>query len=146
MPEMRFKMGMRFAQEMGNKCDAEYLNELCDKGLEFLDKGKLINAGQLLTELKYRLEWAFEPDSLYRYASVYYFDLKENLNQYDPGYNKKKIERFKKKEMLMYFLRELIDGSEKLLSMSKDDLQTYLLELEKQKKDSLVSASKASNG
>lgn len=143
---MRFKMAMRFAQEMQNKCDVEYLDKLCEKGLGFLDKGELVKTGQLLSELKYRLEWAFEPDTLYRYASVYYFDLKENINQYDSVYNKRKIDRFKKKEMLTYFVRELIEGSEKLLELSKTDLETYLQELEEKKKSSLISESSPKGG
>lgn len=131
MPEMRMRYATRFYQEMQMKCDKEHLTKMIDKCEELLNKGKLAGTWELLSDLKYRLTWAFEPETLYRYATVMYFTLDENLKGYDLDFNTKKIELFKKKGM-KYFLEALSEGSEKLLEQSKEDFETYIEELKKQ--------------
>lgn len=131
MPEMRMRYATRFYQEMQMKCDKEHLSEMVDKCEELLNKGKLAGTWELLSDLKYRLTWAFEPETLYRYASVVFFTLDENLKGYDLDYNTTKIELFKKKG-LKYFLETLNEGSEKLLNQSKEDFETYIDELKSQ--------------
>lgn len=132
MPEMRIRYAVRFCEEMNRKCDTDYLKQLCDKGEELLNEGKLVKVGELLSDLKYRLTWAFEPETLYRYASVLYFPLDENLEGYDLDYNTKKIEEVLKKKGLKYFLETLDDELKKLLDQSEEDLQTYIEELKNQ--------------
>lgn len=131
MPEMRMRYATRFYQEMQMKCDKEHLTKMIDKCEELLDKGKLAGTWELLSDLKYRLTWAFEPETLYRYATVMYFTLDENLKGYDLDFNTKKIELFKKKGM-KYFLEALSEGSEKLLEQSKEDFEIYIEELKNQ--------------
>lgn len=59
--------------------------------------------------IKDRLNWAFTPDLVYKYASVVYFDEHENPDTYDEAYNEKKIEFWKQnKGMQDFFLSEPI--------------------------------------
>lgn len=131
MPEMRMRYATRFYQEMQMKCDKEHLTKMIDKCEDLLNQGKMAGTWELLSDLKYRLTWAFEPETLYRYATVMYFTLDENLKGYDLDFNTKKIELFKKKGM-KYFLEALSEGSEKLLEQSTEDFETYIEELKKQ--------------
>ena len=131
MPEMRMRYATRFYQEMQMKCDKEHLTQMVDKCEELLNKGKLSGIWEILSDLKYRLTWAFEPETLYRYATVVFFTLEENLKGYDLDYNTQKIELFKKKGV-KYFLETLSDGLEKLLEQSNEDFETYIEELKSQ--------------
>lgn len=131
MPEMRMRYATRFYQEMQMKCDKEHLNQMVDKCEELLNQGKMSGVWELLSDLKYRLTWAFEPETLYRYATVVFFTLDENLQGYDLDFNTKKIELFKKKGV-KYFLETLSEGLEKLLSQSTEDFATYIEELKSQ--------------
>ena len=132
--ESRFRYLKTFYQEVQNKLTSGDINEFCDAAIKYINDGKAVQAGQLLDEMKYRSKWLFEPTSLYKYASVLYFDLQEDLVDYDIDYNHKKIvEWSKKKELLKMLLEELMSNVDNLLSLSKQDFQNYLSELQSKK-------------
>jgi hypothetical protein len=148
IPEMRMRFAQRYLNEMQINCDKEYLKDYCEavkncinvKGGETIQLDKIL---MLTGELDKRLDWIFEPDSLYRFASVVYFDLREDIKEYDISYQHKKIDRFKKKG-LRFFLKELIPDSEKLQNLSEDGLKTYMSQLreEKEKQSKLIQSLK----
>lgn len=87
----------------------------------------------LLTQKKERLEWIFEPEALYKIASVLYFDKNENPYQYDEKYCATKIESWKKDtEVLAFFLKQPIQKYVPYSTLSNSDLDTYLKVLEAQ--------------
>jgi len=132
--ENRFRYLKTFYQEVENKLTSNDINEFCDAAIKYINDGKHIQAGQLLGEMKYRSEWLFEPTSLFKYASVLYFDLQEDVVEYDVEYNHKKIAFWsKKKTLLTLFLKELMANVDGLLSLSKNDFQTYLEQIQVQK-------------
>lgn len=128
IPKKRFAYAQQFHKEMENKCTKEFIKDWCKMMLEHLNKGELIKCAEIVREMDYRTDWAFEPDSLLRFASVIYFDLKENVDDYDFSYNQSKVELFKKKELLPLFLKKLMDASHPLLELSTQDLAIYLRE------------------
>jgi len=133
--ESRFRYLKTYFQEVENKLTAQDIQEFADATIEYMNKNKMIEAGQLMKELKYRSEWLFEPTSLYKYASVIYFDLGENILDYDMTYNHAKIRYWsKKKELLRMLLKELMTGAETLLNLSNEDFEHYISVLQ-QKKD-----------
>ena len=144
--QSRFRYLKTFYQEVENKLTSQDINEFSDSTIKYLDdykeslhKGKpkpilLEKAIELQSELKYRSEWLFEPTSLYKYASVLYFDLQENLIDYDVEYNHKKIKYWsKKKTLLRMLLMELMSGVENLLHLSSEDFHHYLSEMQEKK-------------
>ena len=142
--ENRFRYLKTFYQEVDNKLTSSDINEFCQAAKKYINKGEHIEAGKLLDEMEYRSTWLFEPTSLYKYASVIYFDLQEDIRDYDMDYCHKKIEYWsKKKELLRMLLKELMSGVENLLSLSKADFQNYISELqkEKNKQQNLISES-----
>jgi len=137
IPQLRFKRLLSYYNEFQMKCTKEYLNDFADAviGCINVKPGEAIKLDKILQlshELKYRISWSFEPDQLYRLASCVYFDLKEDITDYDVEYNKTKIRDFKKKGMLQYFLKELMTEPGNLLNLSEQDFQTYLLQLQKE--------------
>ena len=152
--ESRFRYIKTFYQEVENKLTSTDINEFADATNKYLEdyekslhKGEpapllLTQAKELQKELKYRSEWLFEPTSLYKYASVFYFDLQEDIVEYDVEYNHDKIIYWsKKKTLLRLLLEELMTGVENLLALSKDDFQTYLstIQVQKDKQQKLIS-------
>lgn len=151
LPALRLEFAKQFTEEMRMKCTLPFLQEWVKKGISYFDveNGGTIKLGkiwELLKSLEYRLTWLYEPDSLVRFASVIYFTLDEDITDYDMVYNKSKISLFKKKRKQEDFLADLMEGSEKLLNSSTEDLQTYLKELEDMVKTHKeeISTSKAS--
>lgn len=150
----RFPYLVKFSNECNMKLTSddiikfmdEILNE-CNVGLE-KKTISLTNIVRIADNVKYRAEWLFEPESLYRLASVVYFDLGENIKIYDFEYNKNKIELFKKKgeELLRYLLQKILGGSHPFLNLSLEDSVQYLslMEDHKKKEQRLTSSKKSS--
>lgn len=129
MPKDRFKYVRTYYQQLELKFTAETLAKFMDKLMSVADEGKLSKVFEIAKEVKYRSEWLFEPESLYRLYSVITFDLQENIEDYDLAYNEKKIEAFKKKDILKKILQELMSESETLLNLSEQDFQSYISQL-----------------
>jgi len=128
---------LQFSTEMDMRLTSDMLNEFMDKIIELtkIKDGEVDLGGiqVLAKEIKYRQEWLFEPESLYRMASVMWFDLKEDITTYDWQYNKEKIDSWKKKEeVLPYLCGQLLDGQNPFLSLSHKDSQLYLRKLREQ--------------
>lgn len=134
MPKLRLRWLMGFEQEMKElklgKDDALLFTGSIKKAL---NKGDRVKAGSLLLEYEDRLNSFFDPEILYNLASGVYFELKEDVEGYDPEYNKEKIELFKKKDKWEYFFMNLIEDSENLGRTLDGDLKEYSQKLKEQK-------------
>jgi hypothetical protein len=76
--------------------------------------------------LKERMDFIFEPELAYKFASVVFFDENENPYDYDAVYCAQKIERWKKAEdMEAFFLRQPIARLIPYTESSEIDLKTY---------------------
>lgn len=129
MFEKRYRFLRTFYQQLELKFTSETLSQFMDSIIAEAEKGKLSKVFDIAKEVKYRSEWLFEPESLYRLYSVVCFDLQENIEDYDIEYNKQKIDAFKKKSLLKHILQLLVGGSKTLLNLSDEDFQAYMLQL-----------------
>lgn len=100
-----------------------WLNPTVNKDGGTLQLGKAL---ELLEIMEQRANIAFEPDTVYRLASVLYFDESEVLSGYDKKYNEEKIERWKESEVVDFFFHKLFKESTRLMVTSKEDLLNYL--------------------
>jgi len=131
IPKGRFQFVQKFYHETTLKISSEDLKKFCEAIKKCCNENKLGDAYKLADELEYRDTWLFEPETLLRFASAIYFTLDEDVTNYDFDYNDNKIAVFKKKNMLRYFLMNLINGQSLLSSLSESDLEIYLSELRK---------------
>lgn len=136
----RWSFMAQFAKEMDMNLTKEVINAFMDAILKEckinnekpeIDLGRII---QLVNEVKYRGEWLFEPDALYRLASCIYFDIKEDIKTFDAEYNNKKVAIWKKKDLLAFLYEKVQILTEPYTNLSPQDLAAYLLELNKQVK------------
>ncbi len=100
-----------------------WLNPPVNKDGGTLQLGKAL---ELLEIMEQRANIAFEPDTVYRLASVLYFDDSEVLSGYDKKYNEEKIERWKETGVVDFFFHKLFRESTRLTVTSKEDLLNYL--------------------
>ncbi len=158
----RFAYAKTFYDEVGNKLTSQDINDFAGAAKKYIgdyikslhsnkdevDPKKLDAAISLLDEMEYRGEWLFEPTSLFKYASVFYFDLGEDIKDYDVDYNHDKIKHWsKKKSLLRMLLKELMTGVQDLLNLSSEDFNSYLsaLQQKKDKQQKLISDSGLDN-
>lgn len=129
MSKKRFVFAQQFYSEMEMKVSKDILIEFCEAIKEQVNKGELGKAYKLADELQYRTTWLFDPETILRFASVIFFDLKEDITDYDMIYNKHKINAWKKKDLLTYFLKILMTDSGGFLNLSTEDSELYLTQL-----------------
>lgn len=144
----RFGYLKTYYEECERKLTTQDIKDFCQAAKEYINKGKPIQAGQLLDEMEHRGEWLFEPTSLFKYASVIYFDLQEDIKDYDVMYCNDKIRYWvKKKSLLRLLLKELMTGAENLLALSNSDFTHYLSVMQKElkKQQKLVSEAGLTN-
>jgi len=87
-------------EELEMRCDKKYLQEHTKLVNEILHGNKITMAewnrlNLINDQLRQRLEWVVVPDQVYKLAAVVYFDATEDPSEYEIGYAKQKIERWK---------------------------------------------------
>ncbi len=127
MPPMRSMKTLVYYSEMEMKCDIEFLKwhvEAVDNIL-LQDKINIFDLKKLNDQIKQRLLIAVDFEHLYKIASVIYFDKDENYEDYDFGYNARKINNWKKHDGIAFFLREPLLTLFPFLKDTEQNLKTY---------------------
>jgi len=120
LPEKRFAYLRHYYHEMQMRLTKETLLEFMDAMKKAVnpEKGKSVELGKvdrLIDEITERTKWLFEPESLYRMASVVYFTLDEDITDYDERENEAKIKAFKKKDHVIPFLADANRRTERVI-------------------------------
>lgn len=84
------------------------------------------NAIAFVDQMKSLTELAFEPDTVYRLASVIYFDDTEDVTKWDRVYNDAKIKAWKENSTLDFFYKKPFIELMGLKDISETDLRDYL--------------------
>lgn len=84
------------------------------------------NALELLSHMKHLTELAFEPDTMYRLASVIYFDDTEDLRTWDKKHNEEKITAWKENGTLDFFYSKPFSELTGLNGISETAIRDYL--------------------
>jgi hypothetical protein len=133
MPPIRSMKSVAFFEEARMKCSLEFLEEqgkardaIWGKGVATLSAKDLNILYTLDQQLKERVAWVMpELGTLYKCASVTYFDDNENPSDYDFTYNHKKIESWKKEPIEDFFLSEPMKRLFPFLNVPKETFLTY---------------------
>ncbi len=110
VPYQRGLTALNFYEELRMRTTRDFLI-LHTKAVEsILNDPKKIKIGELAMlnkQLQERLEWIFEPELLYKLASVVFFDKTESPTSYDYRYGQKKIKEWKKHSSVNDFFLQL---------------------------------------
>ena len=134
-PTIRMMNAFSFYEEFKMRCTREFLIAHCEAVEKTIDGSKgsinLLEFVKLHVNMRERLQWIFEPDSAYKYASVVMIDESEDPYNYDFRYNQEKIARWKKHNAAAFFLSLPIAKLFPPLNLSENDLQDYLKAIKK---------------
>lgn len=134
-PTIRMMTAFSFYEEFKMRCTREFLIAHCT-AVEGVIDGKsgsinLLEFVKLHVNMRERLQWIFEPESAYKYASVVMIDENEDPYNYDYKYNQEKIAKWKKHNAASFFLSMPIARLFPPLHLSESDFQTCLTNIQK---------------
>lgn len=126
----RYVILQQYARQFQNRITDDELQQSISECEKHINSNpiNLTKVVRVLNYIKERSKMTLEPEIMYRIASVTYFDATERLDNYDEGYNTKKIESWKKKAMLDFFFAKPMKNIINLKGMSSQDLARYIRE------------------
>jgi hypothetical protein len=128
---LRGLTAISFYQELQMRCDREYLLAATEAMHNILhnpngNKIDVFKLDTIVQQLRERLTWAVDIETVYKLASVVYFDDTEDPDYYDAPYNEEKIKKWKEAEGVnAFFLRKPISDLIPFLSLSEIDIASY---------------------
>lgn len=134
IPVGRHKFVEAYLHQAEMRMDLDTLNRYLDEIDKSLDAGKLSKVAIASYAIRSRAKMGFEPETIERLASVVYFDATEDLSDYKPDYGTTKIEFWKKKDFMGFFLTRPIDELYGLRGISEESLKNYIQQIEVSKK------------
>jgi hypothetical protein len=134
MPTGRHKFVEAYLSQAELRMDLETLIGFLDKIDAHLNSGQLSKVAIASYAIRSRCNMGFEPETIERLASVVYFDESEDLSDYDPNYGTAKIEGWKKKDFMGFFLTRPIDELCSLKGISEESIRSYITQIEVSKK------------
>ena len=128
MPVKRALYSINFLNEVSQKLTKERLLAYLDAIEEELNKpeGRITRVHRILFSLRERTEMIFEPESVYKLASVVYFTEHENPNDYSSKKGFENIDLFKTVKDHTFFLSVPIKKCMPQHNLSDEDLLKYL--------------------
>lgn len=131
---------MEIYEEVQMRCTREMLKLHTEAVNEILTSEKIdiFKIKELNERLKERLDFVISGDTIWKLASVVYFDETENPYDYDYKYGIKKIQAWQKEQDLSaFFFNTPIQKLIPSLTLSEEDLRTYIQVAEKVTKEQL---------
>ena len=120
-----------YMEELQMRTTREFLKAHVAAVDNILSNPKAIKVAELATlnkQLKERLDFIIDTETVYKMAAVYYFDLSESPYNYSFKYGMEKIRNWKKAgEALDFFGLEPVKKLAGLTILSEDDLRAYLI-------------------
>jgi len=120
---------MEIYEEVQMRCTREMLKLHCDAVHNILTAEKIdvFKMHELNERLKERLDFVISGDTIWKLASVVFFDEAENPYDYDYKYGIKKIQEWKKEQdVSAFFFNTPINKLIPSLTLSESDLRTYI--------------------
>jgi hypothetical protein len=99
-----------------------------------INKGKITDAMLLIRGVKNQTKNFIETDTFYRLFSCLFFDLEEDLTDYDFDYNESKVEVFKSQPIASFFLSQPLRRYLPQANISEQDLDVFLVQSEVSRK------------
>lgn len=126
IPSGRAFHALTYYEEAQMKVEREFLLAYLEAVEKELNSGQLVKVARHTGILRKRLEYIFEPDILYKLASVMFFDASENPYTYDFAYAAKKMELWKKEQVEDFFYGTPLASFLPSFKESGTDLESYI--------------------
>ena len=126
MPAPRFQRVSEFIREAEMRITSEDLTDMLDITMEALNKGKITDAVIFVSAIKNLTTQYIETDTFYRLFTCLFFDLDEDITDYDFDYNEEKIALFKAQPQTSFFFTQPMKSYLPPIDISEQDLLTFL--------------------
>ena len=130
MPAPRYQRIQEFIREAEMRITSKELNETIELVKDALDKGKVTDAIVLLTIIENLSNLYIETDTFYRLFTCLFFDLDEDITDYDFDYNEDKLKLFKSQPMTSFFFSQPMKKYLPQIDISEQDLEVFLKQTE----------------
>lgn len=127
LPHERGLAALQIYEEFNSRITREQLVVALDSVSEMLNSNKLLDAHNLINNLKERCTWVIEAETLYKLASVLLFTKREDPYRYDVKYNKEKVKNWIKAKEYSFFLSTPLRNYIPSQISSPDDIKTCLV-------------------
>jgi hypothetical protein len=108
----------------------ERLEEICEDIIEALNKHDVARAAAKAYEIKTRMEFAAETNTLLTLATIYFYIEGEPIDSYDDYWQEKKMLLWKQDQMAMdFFLQLAWERTSQYKTMSEINISDYLREI-----------------
>jgi len=146
IPHRRGLVAMEYSQDVQAKITKDVL-ELALRSIKTALNQRIpdiVTASSIVSDLEERNKWIIETETFFKLASVFFFTDKEDPNQYDFAFNKKKIQVFIEKSD-SFFLQGPLKILAPSLQLSPADTLIYLAAKCKKTKSMLSSILESQN-
>ncbi len=126
MPAPRYQRIQEFIREAEMRITSKELNETIELVKDALNKGKVTDAIVLLTIIENLSNLYIETDTFYRLFTCLFFDLEEDITDYDFDYNDDKIKLFKSQPATAFFFNQPMKRYLPQIDISEADLEVFL--------------------
>lgn len=126
MPAPRYQRIQEFIREAEMRITSKELNETVELVKDALNKGKITDAIVLLTIIENLSNLYIETDTFYRLFTCLFFDLDEDITDYDFDYNEDKIKLFKSQPATAFFFNQPMKRYLPQIDISEADLAVFL--------------------
>lgn len=126
MPAPRYQRIQEFIREAEMRITSKELNETVELVKDALNKGKITDAIVLLTIIENLSNLYIETDTFYRLFTCLFFDLEEDITDYDFDYNEDKIRLFKSQPATAFFFNQPMKRYLPQIDISEADLEVFL--------------------
>lgn len=126
MPQKRYQRVNEFIREAEMRITSKELLEITGLIKEAIDKGKITDVSILVNLIDTTATQFIETDTYYRLFTCVFFDLDEDITDYDFDYNEDKIELFKKQPATAFFFSQPMRKYLPQVDISEKDLNIFL--------------------
>ena len=130
MPAPRYQRIQEFIREAEMRITSKDLTELIELIKSAIDKGKITDAVIFLNAMENLTSQYIETDTFYRLFTCLFFDLDEDITDYDFDYNEYKIELFKSQPKTAFFFSQPMKQYLPQIDISQADLEVFLKQTE----------------
>lgn len=126
MPAPRYQRIQEFMREAEMRITSESLSDFIGLVKDALNKGKITDAVIFLNSVENLTSQFIETDTFYRLFTCLFFDLEEDITDYDFDYNEYKIKLFKSQPANSFFFQKPMRMYLPQVDISEQDLEVFL--------------------
>jgi len=126
MPHLRYERFDEFTREAEMRITSKDLLDLIEVIKDAINKGKITDAVIFLNAMENLASQYIETDTFYRLFTCLFFDLDEDITDYDFDYNEIKLALFKSQPKTAFFFNQPMKKYLPQIDISEQDLAVFL--------------------